>query len=192
MRILVVSDTHGNLERFDRVLSQLEKESPVDMIIHCGDYYEDAMNIRMTWGIPVTAVKGNCDHEFSDTGFALLTTEAGDLLITHGHMENVGLSLQRLYYKALENNCIGAVFGHTHRSVFTEIDGLYMMNPGSLPRPRDGSGGTFGIIQTSRDGLCGKICKYNEFIEGKPQSPSGGFRPKSGHLRKLLNDSDRL
>ena len=42
MRILVVSDTHGDLERFDRVLSKLEKESPVDMIVHCGDCYEDA------------------------------------------------------------------------------------------------------------------------------------------------------
>ena len=86
MRILVVSDTHGDLERFDRVLSKLEKESPVDMIVHCGDCYEDALNIRMSCGIPVAALKGNCDHEFSETGFLLLATEAGYFLVTHGQM----------------------------------------------------------------------------------------------------------
>ena len=45
MRILVVSDTHGKLDRFMRVFEKLKKESPVDLIIHCGDYYEDAMSI---------------------------------------------------------------------------------------------------------------------------------------------------
>ena len=192
MRILVVSDTHGDLERFDRVLSKLEKESPVDMIVHCGDCYEDALNIRMSCGIPVAAVKGNCDHEFSETGFLLLATEAGDFLVTYGHMENVGQDLQRLYYKALENDCIGALFGHTHRGVFTEIDGVYLMNPGSLSRPRDGSGGSFGIIETDDDQVCGKIYRYKEFTEGQAVGPSGGLRPKSGRLRRLLNDSDRL
>ena len=72
------------------------------MIVHCGDYYNDAMAIRRYSGVPVTAVKGKCDNEFSENGYAVLSTEAGDLLITHGHMENVGSSLQRLFYKTLE------------------------------------------------------------------------------------------
>ena len=202
MRILVVSDTHGDLERFDRVLSKLEKESPVDMIVHCGDCYEDALNIRMSCGIPVAAVKGNCDHEFSETGFLLLATEAGDFLVTHGHMENVGSSLQRLFYKTLEYGCVGALFGHTHRAVFTELedpqsdDGgkILMMNPGSLPRPRDGSGGTFGLIKTSEAGISGRILKYDEFMDEKKESGTGkdSRSPRSGRLRRLLNYSDRF
>ena len=37
---------------------------PVDMIVHCGDYYADAQEIRARLGIPVLAVKGNCDGCF--------------------------------------------------------------------------------------------------------------------------------
>lgn len=202
MKILVISDTHGNLEKFKEVLNKLKKESPVDMIVHCGDYYNDAMAIRRYSGVPVTAVKGNCDNEFSENGYAVLSTEAGDLLITHGHMENVGSSLQRLFYKTLEYGCVGALFGHTHRAVFTELedpqsdDGgkILMMNPGSLPRPRDGSGGTFGLIKTSEAGISGRILRYDEFMDEKKESGTGkdSKSPKSGRLRRLLNYSDRF
>ena len=107
-------------------------------------------------------------------------------------MENVGQDLQRLYYKALENDCIGALFGHTHRGVFTEIDGVYLMNS-RQPFPAKGRfRRLFGIIETDDDQVCGKIYRYKEFTEGQAAGPSGGLRPKSGRLRRLLNDSDRL
>lgn len=52
MRILVVSDTHKNLNRFWDVFEKLKRENPVQMIVHCGDYYEDASAIRMRAGVP--------------------------------------------------------------------------------------------------------------------------------------------
>ena len=198
MRILILSDTHGDLTRFFKVFEKLNRESPVQMIVHCGDMYDDAMTIRMRCGIPVAAVKGNCDGEFSYEGFSVLETEAGDFLITHGHMENVGHDLQRLCYKAEENGCVGAFFGHTHRSIYLETDGLHLMNPGSLSRPRDGSGGTFGIIQTGSDGIWGKIYRYEDFLldDGKSNGPKSGSSGRSkitaGRLRNLINYSDRF
>ena len=164
MRILVISDTHGELDRFWKVFNKLNKETPVQMIVHCGDYIEDAKEIRMRSGIPVVAVKGNCDGEYSDDGYSILETESGDFLVAHGHMHDVNFSLQKLYYTALDNNCIGALFGHTHRSAFVETGDLYMMNPGSLTKPRDGSGGTFGILETFEDGVFGKIHRYEDFM----------------------------
>lgn len=196
MRILVISDTHGELDRFWKVFNKLNKETPVQMIVHCGDYIEDAKEIRMRSGIPVVAVKGNCDGEYSDDGYSILETESGDFLVAHGHMHDVNFSLQKLYYTALDNNCIGALFGHTHRSAFVETGDLYMMNPGSLTKPRDGSGGTFGILETFEDGVFGKIHRYEDFMAEGGTGGNGGSKPKpkvtGGKLRSMLNYSDRF
>ena len=196
MRILVVSDTHGELDRFWKVFNKLNKETPVQMIVHCGDYIEDAKEIRMRSGIPVVAVKGNCDGEYSHDGYSILETEAGDFLVAHGHMHDVNFSLQKLYYTALDNNCIGALFGHTHRSAFVETGDLYMMNPGSLTKPRDGSGGTFGILETFEDSVFGKIHRYEDFMAEGGTGSNGGSKPKpkvtGGKLRSMLNYSDRF
>jgi putative phosphoesterase len=198
MRILVISDTHRKLERFWEIFEKLQRENPVEMIVHCGDYYDDAMEIRRRSGMPVVAARGNGDGEFSQNGYTILETEAGDFLVTHGHMEHVGRDLQNLYYKALENNCIGAIFGHTHRSAYVDLDGIYLMNPGSLPKPRDGSGGTFGILETSQDNVWGKIYRYEDFISknNSGTNSSKGSEKKTkvsgGKLRNLLNYSDRF
>ena len=127
-------------------------------------------------------------------------TEAGNFLITHGHMLDVGHDLQRIYYKVLEENCIGAFFGHTHRSVYLDMDGIYLMNPGSLSRPRDGSGGTFGIIQTCPSGVWGKIYRYSDFMQSsddeKRNDNKDNYNKKAvipgGKLRKLFNYSYRF
>ena len=39
-----------------------------------------------------------------------------------------------------------ALFGHTHVGLLKEINGITVFNPGSLERPRDSSGGSYGII----------------------------------------------
>lgn len=203
MKILVVSDTHGDCSRVIDVFQKLNKESPVDIIVHCGDYAADARELQARLGIHVAWVKGNCDGGFSHTDWSILETEAGNFLITHGHNEQVDFSKQNIYYKALENGCVGAIFGHTHRASYTEMDHIVLMNPGSLTKPRDGSGGTFGLLVTGEDSIWGKIYRYEDFMAkgafshggsqgGNP--PSGGSKPKvrGGHLRDLLNYSDRF
>ena len=237
MRILVISDTHCVCDRVYEVYRKLTKQNPVDYIVHCGDYCKDAEEIRMRLGVPVASVRGNCDGGFEDTDFSILETEAGNFLITHGHMQNVDLSMQNLYYKALENDCVGALFGHTHRAVYTQVDDVYLMNPGSLSRPRDGSG------VTDEEGVWGKIYRYEDFMaetggsrvaalsgaagttdanpaagaagtadanpavdaagtaDANPAADAAGIAPahpkkkpkaKGGHLRELLNYSDRF
>lgn len=218
MRILVISDTHGKIERVVDVYKKLVSEAPLDFIVHCGDHFSDAQEIRARLGVPVAAVRGNCDGCFTPDAFSVLETEYGNFLITHGHMENVGYSMQNLYYKVLENGCAGAFFGHTHRSTFVQLDDVYLMNPGSISKPRDGSGGSFGLVVTSEDSLWGKIYSYEDFMlpadgqaayinsasfGGSAQSSQNAQKPqaspstpkkkvKGGHLRDLLNYSDRF
>lgn len=196
MRILVISDTHGSCDRVYEVYKKLVSEAPVDIIVHCGDYASDAMEIQARLGIHVAWVKGNCDGCFSDDSWSILETEYGNFLITHGHIENVNFSQQNLYYKALENDCTGAFYGHTHRGTYTQVEDIYLMNPGSLTKPRDGSGGTFGLMVTTEDSVWGKIYHYEDFMAcgGCPGNKQEKKKTKvqGGKLRSMLNYSDRF
>lgn len=208
MHILILSDTHGDLSRASNVIKKLQKQHPLDLIIHCGDYYHDGTWLNQRTGIPTVCVKGNSDGSFSYDEYAIVDTEYGSLLVTHGHMEQVGFSQQNLYYKAQEKGCCAAIYGHTHRAVFTETGGIYLLNPGSLTQPRDGSGGTFGLIVTGPEYFRGYIHRYEDFMAagdgdaggGPGQGGSGdgkggrdkGAKVKGGYLRKLLNYSDRF
>ena len=185
MRILVISDTHGNCDRVYEVYKKLVSEAPVDIIVHCGDYASDAMEIQARLGIHVAWVKGNCDGSASSDDFEIIETEYGKLLLTHGHMEQVDYKLTSLMYKALENDCKAVLFGHTHRALIDEAGGIKFVNPGSLTNPRDGSDGSYAIVTTSEDRLDAAVVYYST-IMGKPKKPQGGY------IRGLLNYSDRF
>lgn len=206
MHILVLSDTHGDTSRAYQVIEKLKKQHPLDLIIHCGDYDKDGVSIGARTGIPVICVKGNCDGSFSENDCAIVETECGNLLVTHGHMDNVDFSQQNLYYRAQEKDCIAAIYGHTHRAACAETGGIHLFNPGSLTRPRDGSGGTFGVIVTGPDYFRGFIQRYDDFMaaedggcggkgqggNGSSGGSGGGRKVQGGYLRSLLNYSDRF
>ena len=206
MRILLISDTHGKIERALEIFQKLRTEAPIDMIVHCGDFYEDAREIGARLGARVLSVKGNCDGCFDEAeGSTILETEAGDIFVTHGHMQDVNFNMQKLFYTALDNGCVGVFFGHTHRSVNVETGGVTIVNPGSLTKPHDGSTGSFALVVTSEDGIWCKVYDYEKFM-GKDKDASGGSvkgstdgpehkqksKVRGGHLRDLLNYSDRF
>lgn len=188
MRILVLSDTHGSILKAKEVYKKLNNDKRVDYIIHCGDYFDDAIKLGSELNVKVVATKGNCDGSFLEDEFNILETEVGNILVCHGHMQHVGYSLEYLYDLALENNCIMVTFGHTHRNIFTNLNGIYIMNPGSLSKPRDGSNGTFGVIEIENDSLNGHIYTYDSFMSDKKEK----MKVTTGHLSSMINYSDRF
>ncbi len=191
MRILVVSDTHGYVERVYEVYKKLVKSSPIDLIVHCGDHADDAAEIQRHLGKRVLWVKGNCDGCFDEKEYAILETEAGSFFVCHGHMQNIGYSKQDLYYYAVQEDCVGAIYGHTHRADKTDLGDFLFLNPGSLSKPRDGSGGTFAILNTSEGYADARILRYNDFmLDGSDSSESPKKKVKGGFLRDLFNYSD--
>lgn len=185
MNIFVISDTHHNIEKAVEVYKKLKD---IDLVIHAGDYIDDADDFSARTGAKVVSVKGNCDRSFDEKDCVILETEAGDILVSHGHMQNVGFSQQAIYYLAAENDCIAAIYGHTHIPVNTQWDGIHLINPGSLSKPRDNSSGSFALIQTSEDALKCDIHYYDDFMADKVTKS----KVKGGHLRSLLNYSDRF
>ena len=59
MIIGVLSDTHGDLRRVETCLSLMPN---IEMLLHAGDFYEDAQRISAVSGVKVVAVTGNCDY----------------------------------------------------------------------------------------------------------------------------------
>lgn len=159
MNILVLSDTHGETARAEEIFHRLNPAASFDLIIHCGDYQKDAVLLEKRLGVKVVSVPGNCDG-CKKRNFKVVDTSAGRILVTHGYAEDVKNDFTRVYYLALENDCIAACFGHSHIPVETEIAGVKLINPGSLTNPRGGSNPSCAIIATTEKSLTATIINY--------------------------------
>ena len=164
MKILVIGDTHGKLNKVHDIMPKLTN---LDLIIHTGDYQQDGAHLQEIYHILVIGVPGNCDGSRSRDDFEVVETEWGNIFVTHGHAQHVSYDLNNLMYAAMEQDCRAAVFGHTHRSLVDEIDGFHLVNPGSLTLPRDGSGGSYAIIRTTENSFDASIVYYTTIKIGR-------------------------
>lgn len=144
MRIGIISDTHGDMSNIDKAIPYLKK---CDLIIHAGDYIDDAEYLYYATDVNVKCVKGNCDS-YNMHGHYDLTFSVKDkkFFICHGNYHDVKMGLRSLYKFAKENNIDFVVFGHTHIPTYETIDNITFINPGSLTYPRGGSSKSFGIL----------------------------------------------
>ncbi|MGI6068938.1 MAG: metallophosphoesterase family protein [Blautia sp.] len=150
MKILVVSDTHGKDENLERVL---EKEKPIDALIHCGDIEGQEDYIQAVAECPVHMVAGNNDF-FSDLDREMELELAGKkVFVTHGHYYGVSLDLGRIVDEALDRGSQVVMFGHIHKPVCEEDNGVLVLNPGSLAYPRqEGRKPSYAVISADRAG----------------------------------------
>lgn len=150
MKILIVSDTHGYLGNFETVL---EKVRPIDMLIHCGDVERDDEYIRMIAECPVYMVSGNNDWGMSLDREIIISIGKYRVMITHGHMHSVYYGLDMLAAAAKTKGADIVMFGHTHVPVIERIDGVTLINPGSLTLPRQyGRVPTYAFMEIDGEG----------------------------------------
>ena len=141
MRFVVLSDTHGDLSKMYGALDYLRALKP-DALIHLGDLCRDAELLAREMDLQLYAVAGNCDAgRTAAPQERVLEVEGVRILLCHGHERGVSDGLQRLIYAAQERECGAALYGHTHRQVVVTEQGILLMNPGSLCRPRAGEAG---------------------------------------------------
>lgn len=151
MKILIISDTHGQNKELKEVL---RKTKPVDYLFHCGDTEGMEDSIRAAAGCPSTIVKGNNDF-FSDLMPEEVVEVAGKrIFITHGHRYGVSMSTAHLIDEAKDRECDIVMFGHTHRPYLDQTDpALTVLNPGSLSYPRqDGRRPSYITVDVDRFG----------------------------------------
>ena len=129
MKVLVISDTHGNVTRTFAALALCE---PVDALIHLGDGSVDADLLREALDIPVINIAGNCDSGSDAPRERVLEFEGIRIFLTHGDAYQVKHGLSMLRKRALEIGVDAVLFGHTHQGLLENHSGLLLLNPGTL------------------------------------------------------------
>ena len=135
MRFLVLSDTHRDLSRMFSAVDYMKALAP-DAVIFLGDVVSDAIALKTELRVPFHIVQGNCDGYSAYPATDVVEAEGVRIFLCHGHQYDVKESPQRLIWAAQERECTVALFGHTHRPYMDREDGVLVMNPGSLTRPR--------------------------------------------------------
>ncbi|HAS79253.1 MAG TPA: metallophosphoesterase [Ruminococcus sp.] len=156
MRIIVMSDSHGN---YYPVKEIMQRNLAADMFIHLGDGEREFDEAAKELSLCNTYhVKGNCDFGSMSPDMLCINLEYGHRLIAaHGHNQYVNFTLDNLKKAAAENNADIILYGHTHERFCKYEDGLYIMNPGSASCPRDGLDASYGYIDVTEKGILANV-----------------------------------
>ena len=133
LKIVIVSDTHGHLENFSKMIA---REKPFDMLIHCGDICGDEKIITDLAGCPCHMVAGNMDFYTCLPGLDIFEIGRHKIFLCHGHHYYVDGGTDFLALAAKQDGCDIAMFGHTHRPLIEKRGDVTIINPGSISKPR--------------------------------------------------------
>lgn len=129
MKILVLSDSHGNISN---MVQAVEREAP-RMVLHLGDCWRDGEQLHSRFpDLPFEQVPGNCDFRSAQTAEKLLFLEDKRVLICHGHTYGVKQSLMAAGLAAEEKSLDLFLFGHTHDPLVDMRGKTLFLNPGSI------------------------------------------------------------
>ena len=118
MKLAILSDTHGLLR--PQVVEHLKT---ADAILHGGDINKPAIVEQLQQYAPLYIVRGNNDKEWAeDIPHDLTVTLEGITFFMVHNKKEVPVDLSGV-------NVV--VFGHSHKYVQEEKDGLLWLNPGS-------------------------------------------------------------
>jgi hypothetical protein len=152
MKLGIVSDTHGLLR--PEVAPALKG---VDKILHVGDVGKISILDELAKIAPVTAIRGNVDHD----GACGKLPETEVVLIDEPDHEEPGHDARYIYIlhdlKTLHLDPAAAKFaavlhGHTHVPNFYTKKGVLYFNPGSCGPRRFELPVTVGLLTIDKDG----------------------------------------
>lgn len=150
MKIVVVSDTHGNMSFIDKI-TKMHKDA--DLFLHAGDSCLDADSL-----LPFISVAGNCD-EYISVFSRIFDVENHRIYLMHG--SGAYHTPEELVRICKGNMCDIIIYGHSHIPFYEYYDGVYMLNPGSPIYPRGGHP-TYAVMEISGDKLNVEIIKYED------------------------------
>lgn len=143
MKLGILSDTHGHIERTERALSLLHEQG-AERYIHCGDIGSELVLDLLLGvtadGTPLTVVPGNVDEwdpEFilyaRTLGFDLpkvarVNVDSRTFAVHHGHEAHA-------MNQVLMDPAVEILFtGHTHVARDEQVGHIRVINPGAVYR----------------------------------------------------------
>ena len=156
MKVLVISDSHGYI--YNARLA-IEKNPEVEIIIHLGDYYKDAVRLNELYpNIRFEFVSGNCDGNKAINTEKVLEVENNVVFITHGHNYSVKWNYKPILERAKAKNAKLVLFGHTHIATIDKIDNILLVNPGSITQSRSNYSESYAILDITKNSIKSDIC----------------------------------
>jgi putative phosphoesterase len=151
--ILVISDSHGNIAALTTVLKWAH-DADLEAAVFLGDGYEDLglASARAGFDHSWHAVRGNGDYQFSLPDSMMLEISARTLFLSHGNRHNVREGCKTIAAAARNAGAEAALFGHTHIPYCATVNGIFLLNPGSIGRPRSDAGCTFAVLDCPDSG----------------------------------------
>ncbi len=146
-KLIIVSDSHGNAKGLSGLLPLIAEN---DYVIHLGDGATDMREVRGEYSEKVYACRGNCDLYYPVPEDGELEVEGVRIYFCHGHRYGVKSDLYALSEEAKKRDCQIALYGHTHIASISEVDGVTLINPGSMRYPI-GKGGSYCYLVINKD-----------------------------------------
>jgi len=152
-KLLALSDTHGSVAALKAVLDWAKARTPPNDTICAAVFLGDGISdLRRTadasgffceWKL----VGGNNDYDVSLPEAAVFDFAENRFFICHGHRHSLYGGCHTLVAAARGANANVALFGHTHVPSRRTENGILLINPGSIGRPRSRIGATFAVIE---------------------------------------------
>lgn len=142
MKIVVMSDSHGNDEN---VLKVIDDNKEADYFYHLGDL------CSLDFSHPkLTVIKGNNDYDqYPKTIVA--SFYKWNIFMIHSDRIYGFNRLETLKNLAKKQNCQIVLYGHTHIPSDDTVDGIRLLNPGSLSMNRDFSDLSYLVIDINEN-----------------------------------------
>lgn len=152
MRIIVMSDSHGLFSPLEEIV---QRNLSADIFIHLGDGEREVRQLRAAHPtLDIRFVCGNCDAGAGGTPTILSFEADGKRIVaTHGNRHGVKYGTEGMLALAEQNSAIIALFGHTHARFIDFEEGIYLLNPGSVTCPRDGTPPSYGFVDITKAGI---------------------------------------
>ena len=174
MKLMIASDLHGS-EYYVNLLAERMKQERPDRLLLLGDllYHGPRNDLPRDYDTKKTAallndlepkplcIRGNCDGEVDQmvlsfpilADFAAVFADGKTLYLTHGHR------LEEAAKAVAPGDVI--LYGHTHLPDFSERDGVYYVNPGSVSIPKGGAPHSFLVYE-------GGVFTWKDVVTGEP------------------------
>lgn len=152
-KILLVSDTHRNVSFLHRLP---EIHPDVQLFWHCGDSELPSCYMQQ-W----ISVQGNCDAYQAYPPTRTIALAGHHFLLIHGDRYlNSTKKYDRLVQFAKLQQCDVVCFGHTHVYMDQMIDGIRLLNPGSIRFPRDLQGPSYMLLEVAENEIQARRMTY--------------------------------
>jgi len=138
----------------------------IELVLFLGDCIEDFEDFCYIYPRKqFISVLGNCDFSGGVPMERIINVGGKKIFMSHGHRYGVKAGHEKIAYEAKKYSANICLYGHSHMSNNTVVNGVYLMNPGSISEPRGGYYyPSYGVIEIVDENMDMKIVEIRHKI----------------------------